>query len=327
MDRLDGAGRDRRRARWAGIEQVAHAGRPVPLIGVADLQLDPPARRPEAVAGDADARALPDHVAPEIDPALALQLEAHAGRLGERGPEREGQIGWLQDDEPGFSQPRPGGQTPQEPLPRRCQPCGQVDHEQVDGSPAQERAGELQALARVDRPEDEEPGEVDSARDGLQGVEGAPQVEVGRDRAAPLGLRHEPQGERRLPARRSPPERHARRAHEPASQDRVEGGEAGRNQLGVGRGFLCGEEDRRQGTLEGDRRPHRAAAPETDRGPPPAVFETGEGGGQGLGGGLHRPTHDRTDVLSVKMELDDSAHDGPLVRGLGGRLDRRPRGA
>ncbi len=205
-------------------------------------------------------------------------------------PGAGGQLGRLQDDEPGVRGPRAGGSPAQESLPRRGQAGGQVDHEQVDGPPAQERAGEPQALGRVDRPEDEQPGEVDPARDGLQGVEGAPQVEVGRDRAAPLGLRHEPQGERRLPARRSPPERHAGRAHEPASEDRVEGGEAGRDQLGLGRGFLYREEDRRQGALAGDRGPHRAAVPEADRGLPPAVFETGEGGGQGFGGGLYRPT-------------------------------------
>ncbi len=70
-----------------------------------------------------------------------------------------------------------------------------------------------------------------AAGDGLDRVEGSREIEPGHDRAGRLGLRDEPQGERRPAAREVTPERQA----EPTGQatrpeDRVEVGEAGREE-------------------------------------------------------------------------------------------------
>ena len=82
-----------------GIEEPGHAGGTLAVVEVADLQLHLAARRPEAVLGHGHGRALADDVTAEPEPADALQLQAHAGRLGQGTVERCGEIERLEDEE------------------------------------------------------------------------------------------------------------------------------------------------------------------------------------------------------------------------------------
>ena len=61
----------------------AETGVALAAVRVKDPEGRSPPRRPEPVAGDERLGLLPDHVAPEPDPAPPGQLESEAGRLGD----------------------------------------------------------------------------------------------------------------------------------------------------------------------------------------------------------------------------------------------------
>ena len=63
--------------------------------------------------------------------------------------------------------------------------------------PGEQAPRDRQPLVQAGRGDDDEPFEPDAAGDGLDRVEAARQVEPGHDRALRLGLRGDPQGERR----------------------------------------------------------------------------------------------------------------------------------
>ena len=112
---------------------------------------------------------------------------------------------------------------------------GQVQDEQVDRAPGQQRATDGEALVEGLRGDDHEPLEPDAAGDGLDRVEAAREVEPGHDRALGLGLRREPQDERRPAARTVAADRDARRTWQAArSQDRVERREPGVDDAVIG---------------------------------------------------------------------------------------------
>ena len=172
----------------ARIEPAHHAGTAIALLGVPDLELYTAAGRPVPVLGNGHRCALSNHVAPNPDPAVALELEPDAGHLGERATERAREAGRLQHEETRADPPRMRRETPQEPLARGRQTRRQIDDEQVDRAPRQQGPGEAQPLNRIRRPEDDEPAQVDPARSRLERVEGVREVEPGNDRAGGLDL-------------------------------------------------------------------------------------------------------------------------------------------
>ena len=69
-----------------------------PALRVEDPERGPPVRRPVVVLRDADLRPLPHDLATQPDPAPPAEFQAQAGALVERGPERRGGIGRLEDE-------------------------------------------------------------------------------------------------------------------------------------------------------------------------------------------------------------------------------------
>ncbi len=202
------------------------------LGGVMDLQRHVPAGRPEPVLGHGHARLLADHVAPEADPRLPFELEAQAGHLGQGAVQATGQRRRLQDDEPGTDPLGMGRQPADGALLAGGETDGQVDGEEVDRSTRQQGAGQREALGRVGRADDEEPAQVDAARHGIDGVEGAGEIEPRRDGALGLGLRDASEGERRLAARQVTADGRTRLPGETAgAEGGVQIGEAGRDDV------------------------------------------------------------------------------------------------
>jgi len=350
---LDGARRGAPRGgrrtspRWAGVlpaglargvEKARHAGRPLAVVEVADLQLCAATRRAVAVLGHGHRRALPHDVPPQADPAAALQFEAQAGRLGEGAVERGRQGGGLQDEHLHADAPGVGREPPQERFVEDREARRQVQHEQVHRPPRDERAGQPQPLLRAGRAEHDEPAQVHAARRRLQRVEGTGQIQPGDDAAGRLGRRDAAQRERRLArggvaaeGRRGPARQAAR------AQDGVERGEAGRDGLAV-RGRDGDDLRRREEGQGAGGRGHGvdpSSAPEPDRGAPPARLEAGEGAAEGLVGPdrdrRHGSVHDRTDVRYVNRHRHPSGvavtravERGKERRTTGWRSPRRP---
>jgi hypothetical protein len=65
----------------------------LPSVRVEDLELRPPPRRAEPIAGDRHLGPLADDVAPEPDPRPAGELEAEARRFGDGRGEAGAQAG------------------------------------------------------------------------------------------------------------------------------------------------------------------------------------------------------------------------------------------
>ncbi len=335
-----------RRPRRTGIEEPLDAPLTVALVGIADLERRPAARRPEPVLLDGHLGTLPDHVPSGPDPREALELEPDPGRFRERAAERGRKTGRLERDEAGPDLPRAGGQPPEQPLVKR-RPVGEIGDEDLDGTSAEQGPGEAQTLRRVGDAEHEEPLEIHAARYGLEWVEGTAEIEPRGDGATGLRLGNQPERERRLARRGVTAKRHLGVADESArAEDRVERREAGRDHAIIERRERvgCGRDaDRQRGerALDGergpgvarvagsppdgrvaggvsapegsDRNPRIGTVPEPDRRAPPPRFEarqgdgerldvvrrTGDGGSNGVGWAVHRPTDDRTCVLFV----------------------------
>jgi len=213
---------------------AAEAGVAFAAVGVKDPEGRPPPRRAVAIAGDERLGPLADDVPPEPDPRPPGELQADPGRFGDGGGETAGEARRLEDDEERL---RTTGERrqPAEPVCdagrtiRGGQPAtGQVQDEQVDRAPGEQRATDGQALVQGLRGDDDEPLEPDAAGDGLDRVEAAREVEPGDDRTGRLRLRSEPKDERRPAARAVAADRDAGRTRQAAGpQDRIEGREAG----------------------------------------------------------------------------------------------------
>jgi hypothetical protein len=217
---------------------------PFAALCVEDPQLCPPPRRAKAVASHHHLRPLADHVAPEADPRPPGELEPQAGRLGHRLGRSCRQSGRPENDEqrlraPGKrreametfrdSGPVPGSRT------ARWRALGwQVDQEDVDGSGLQQRSGHRQALVEVDRGEHDQPVELDSTSDGLDGIQASSEIHVADDAAGCLRLRGEPQRERRLAAGVVAQDGEARLPrHAAGAENRVERREPRSNDPGI----------------------------------------------------------------------------------------------
>ena len=222
--------------RVEGVDQervVGQARIPFAALGVQDPERRPTARRAVAVVGDERLGALADDVAAQADPRPASQLEPDAGRLVDRGREAAGESGRIEDEEQGLRAPGERGESMESigDLRRLVGPgqstAGQVEDEHVDRPTGEQAAGDAQALVQAGRGDDDEPLEPDAAGDGLDRVEAARQVQPGHDRAGVLGLRRDPQGERRPAAGAVAADRDAGRPRQAArTEDRIERGEA-----------------------------------------------------------------------------------------------------
>jgi hypothetical protein len=202
-------------------------------LGVEDPELRPPARRPEAVAGDRHVRSLADDVASEPDPRIARELQAEAGRFGDGGLEPPHEARRLEGDEERFGATSERGET--------AQPFGdagrgragvrtrrKIDDEQVDRSTGKESARDRQALVERLGREDDEPIQADAAGDCLDRIEAPGEIQPGDDGTVDLGLGSDPQGEGRLARARLAAEGDARAAWEPARpENRVQLRKAG----------------------------------------------------------------------------------------------------
>lgn len=225
---------------------VAEAGVALSAVGVEDPQRRPPPRWAGAIARDDHLRSLADDVPPEPDPRSTGELEPDAGRLADRGLEAAGGSRSLdsgprgrlrrrlEDDE---RDPGPPGERrePSESIAEsRSRDAGaaagrQVDDEQVHRPTREQRAGDGQALLGIGGRQHDQPLRLDPAGHGLHGVQRRREVQPGHDRARGLGLRDEPQGQRRAAARDVTSNREAHPARDAAgTEDRVELGEAGR---------------------------------------------------------------------------------------------------
>ncbi len=105
---------------------------------------------------------------------------------------------------------------------------GQVEHEDIDGPPGQERAGHCQTFVRGGRLEHDQPLQPDSPSHRLDRIQAPGKVHPGGDRTTGLGLGHEAQGERGPAARRIAAQGDRGIAWNSArADDRIEFGEAG----------------------------------------------------------------------------------------------------
>ncbi len=208
-------------------------------VTLATLCIEDPERRPAprravAVPGNQHLRALTDDVAPKANPRAPGEFQAQARRFGNRTRQTTSQPRRLQHDEQRLRSPGEGGKT-SEPVGDggrtvrgRKTPAGQVQDEQVHRAPGKQRATDGQALAERLRGDDHEPLQVNAPGDRLDRIETAREIEPGHDGARGLGLRSEPEHERRPAARAVTADGHARRTRQAARpQDRVERGKPG----------------------------------------------------------------------------------------------------
>jgi len=212
----------------------AEAGVTLAAVRVQDPERRPSSRRPVAVPGDQCLRALADDVAAETDPRPTCQLQAEAGRFGDGPGQAAGETGRLQYDEQGLRSSGQRGQTAEpvgddrRPVRGGQAPARQVQDEQVNGAPGEQRATDGQALVDRVGGDDHQPFEADAPGDGLDRVEAARQIEPGHDGTGGLGFSGQPEDERGPPARTVAADRDGRRTRQPAgSQDRVQCREPG----------------------------------------------------------------------------------------------------
>jgi hypothetical protein len=301
---------------------MREAAVPVGAIGVQDLQVDLPTRRPESVLGHDDLDALADDLAAESDPVASDQLEAYAARLDERpvegAPRTSVETGRFDDDEQGSGSPgerrqsadRVGSVRGRSPLSGRSPVGGpstlrstQVRDKHVDGPCLEQRSGHREALVEMLGREDDEPLQVDAPGDRLDRIERPRRVEVRHDRSARLRLGTQPQRQRRLAARDVALQRRGRRPRQASRpEDRVERGEARRDDRTVERPVAWLRPPTRIRRI-GPRRigPRRIGRREPTAAPaqrpaPPLLGEVGDRVVEGQRGSTHETSHNRTSV-------------------------------
>jgi hypothetical protein len=228
------------RGGWVGglVEEevvTGEAGIALAPLRVEDPEGRPPPRRAVAIAGDEHFRPLPDDVVSEPDPRAPGEFEAEPGRFGDGSGEASAEAGRFEHDEKRLRAPgecrdpaepvRDPGRTVRGGRPAAT---GQVEHEQIDRAPGQQRTTDGETLVQGLRGDDDEPLQPDAAGDRLDRVEAAREVEPCHDRALGLRLRGEPQDERGPAAGTVTADRDAGRTWQATRpQDRVEGREPG----------------------------------------------------------------------------------------------------
>jgi hypothetical protein len=274
-------------------------------VALTALRVKDPERRPTprwavAVPGHQCLGSLAHDVATETDPRATGELQAEAGRSGHGTREAAGEAGRLQHDEESLRASSQDGEAV-EPIGEAGRAvrvgqaaAGQVQDEQVHRTPGEQRTTDGQPFIEGFRGDDHQPLQVNAPGDGLDWIEASSEVDPGHDGARRLGLRGQPEDERRPATRAVTADRDARRARQPTGpQDGVEGREAGpddslvrvrcrfrpRRRFGrwcQGRG---GRQGQGQGTL-GDPRSCRS----------PASLEARHGCRHACGEGRHRTT-------------------------------------
>ena len=214
---------------------------PLAALGVEDPERRPTSRWPVAVVGHERFGPLPDDVASESNPRSTRQLESDPGRLGHRRRETTTEPGRIEDQQQGLGAPGERRESMQPVAdPRRLvgpgqSAAGQVEDEQVDGAAGEQASRDRQAFVEARRRDDDEPVEVDATGDCFDRVEAARQVEPGDDGSLGLRLSHDPQAQRRPPARALSPDRDTGRLRQTArTEDRVERREPGPDDAVVG---------------------------------------------------------------------------------------------
>ena len=221
---------------WIGGEEIVptEAGVTLTAFRVEDPERRAAPRRAVPVADDQRLGSLAHDVAPETDPRVSGELEAEPGGSGHGTRQVAGQAGRLENHEQRLRAPDQGREAV-EPVGQARRPvrggqasAGQVQDEQVDRTPGQQRATDGQPFVERLRGDDHQPLEPDAAGDGFDRVEAPGEVDPGHDGAARLGFRSEPVSECGPAARAIAPEGDARRARQATgSQDGVERREAG----------------------------------------------------------------------------------------------------
>lgn len=221
------------RLRRLGFQEALdpEAGVALAAVRVEDPEGRPATRRAGPVASHDHLRSLADHVATESQPRSTFELEADPGRLAHRIRDGRDEPRRLEHDEADPGSPRERRETAElvGDASGALEAGREIDDEEVHGPAREQRARDREPLLGIGRGQDHEPLRPDAARDGLDRIEGLREVQPGRDRPGSLGLRHEPQRERRPPARDLAAEREAEAPRQPARpEDRVQLGEARR---------------------------------------------------------------------------------------------------
>jgi hypothetical protein len=266
--------RPRHRARAVDEELVAaEAAIAVTAIRVEDSEARSLPRRAGPVATDHDLQLLADDVPAEVDPRSTRELQTDARPLAHGGGEIREEPGRLEEDD-GDAGATSQRSQPAEPIRhggRAIDARGQIDHEDIDGSARQERAGDRDPFVRGFGRDDDEPFRLDPASHGLDRIERGGEVQPGDDGAGFLRGGREPQRERGSAAGQLASQRHAHPArHTTGTEDGIELREAGGMDLGgIG---LCERAtvELRGVILERNRRerPHHLAEPRRRCGPP-----------------------------------------------------------
>jgi hypothetical protein len=231
---------------WGLVDEEVVASEtriPLAALRIEDPERGAPTLRTVAIAGDERLGPLPDDVATQADPRPSNELEANAGRLGDRGRETAGQARRLEHEQHDLGPAGERGQSMEavgdlgRSIDGRQPTAGQVEDEQVDRAAGEQAPGDRQALVERGRRDDDQPFEPNTAGDGLDRVEAAREIQPGHDRALRLGFRGDPEGERRPAARAVTADRDAGRPGQAAGpQDRVERRETGPDDALVGAG-------------------------------------------------------------------------------------------
>jgi hypothetical protein len=158
---------------------AGETGIAIAAVRVEDPEGRPPPRRAISIASDQRLRPLADDIAPEADPRASGKLETETGRLGHGGRQATRVTGRFEHDEERLRAPGERRQ-PAEPVSDAGRPIagdqpatGQVEDEQVDRAPGQQRATDGQAFVERLGSDDHQPVEPDAAGDRFDRVEAA----------------------------------------------------------------------------------------------------------------------------------------------------------
>jgi hypothetical protein len=196
------------------------------------------------IPGNNHLRPLSDDVTAQPNPRPTDQFQPEPDRLAQRAGDALGQARWLEHDEEAAGPTSERGET-MEAIRHSGRPSagcswpfrtgvfrpedgGQVNEEEVHRPTLQQGAGDAETLVQRLRRQDDEPLQPNAARDGLDGIEGAGEIQVGDDRATNLRLRGQGQRESGLAAGCVAVHGDARKPRDPARpQDRVQRREPG----------------------------------------------------------------------------------------------------
>jgi hypothetical protein len=201
---------------------------------------------------------LADDIAAEPDPRATRQFQAQAAGLCDGPGHRPAQSGRFEDDEERLRPTSERGQ-PAQPIRdearaiRGREPAtGEIQDEQIHRPTGQQRTGDGKAFVEGGRGDDHEPLEANAARDGLDRVEGAGEIQPRDDPTRDLRLGDHAEREGGPAARTVAADRDARRARQASgAEDGVQAGKPGVDDPVVGTGVVAGLAGERLGRERG----------------------------------------------------------------------------